>query len=77
MLYLQALVADKNVSMLSGCLSTQEECRSVVSGMEYPIPLSLSQLGRSAMVVFDNCDIDSAVACVANKAFFASGMQQF
>lgn len=60
--------------MVSGCLSTQEECLGIVSELQYPIPVALSQVGRSAMIVFSNSDIDSAVDCIADKAFFASGL---
>ena len=59
--------------MLSGSLSSKEECRSVVSSLQYPIPVSLSQVGKSSMIVFSNSDIDSAVDCLADKAFYASG----
>ena len=59
--------------MLSGSLSSKEECRLVVSSLQYPIPVSLSQVGKSSMIVFSNSDIDSAVDCLADKAFYASG----
>ena len=59
--------------MLSGSLSSKEECRSVVSSLQYPIPVSLSQVGKSSMIVFSNSDIDSAIDCLADKAFYASG----
>ena len=62
--------------MLSGSLPSESECMDVVSQLQFPIPVSLSQHGRSSMIVFDNADIDSAVDCIADKAFFASGKSQ-
>ncbi|KAL5257802.1 hypothetical protein ACHWQZ_G012663 [Mnemiopsis leidyi] len=69
----QALLSDRNIAMLSGALSTKEECRSLVSSLQYPIPVSLCQVGKSSMIVFSNSDIDSAVDCLADKGFYASG----
>ena len=74
---LQDLIADKSIAMLSGSLSSASEAQTVVSQLQYPIPVSLTQLGRSSMIVFSNCDIDSAVDCIADKGFFASGTITF
>ena len=60
--------------MITGSLMTQDECINIITNVNRPIPVLLSQVGRSSMIVMDNSDIDSAVSCVADKSFFASGM---
>ena len=72
---IQALLSDRNIAMLSGALSSKEECKSIVNSLQYPIPVSLSQVGKSSMIILSNSDIDSAVDCLADKAFYASGMK--
>lgn len=69
----QSLLSNECVAHVSASVSIQAEAKHTISSMKHSVPLSITQVGKSSMVVFSNADIESAVECLLDSGFAATG----
>jgi len=69
----QSLLSNESIAHVSASVSIQSEAKHTINSMKHAVPLSITQVGKSSMVVFDNADIESAVECLIESGFAATG----